>query len=642
MVETDSKPEILPVDPAGVPDEIKALCRFVCWRLEQRDGKWTKPPCRIDGAPASVTNPGDWATWDDALETYSNGRDFSGVGLVLTGDGYGGIDLDRCVDANGNPEPWAAKIIERVKSYTEISPSGRGIRILFKGKLPPGPRRKGRFEMYDSGRYLTLTGRRLPDAPATIEDHSMEVAELHAEIFTQAKPAALAPRAPALPVNLDARLQKARTAANGAKFRELESGGLAGYPSASEGDLAFCGALAFWLDSDAAVIDAAFRASGRMRLKWDERHGGATYGARTIEKALSGDRSIYDPAYKAKTDTRAPRAPLAIETPASLAAMHVTEIGYQIERILPSSDVAVLAGPGCSNKTWLALEIMRAHATGGKLLDTFEVKHPGPAAMFDKESGAARLALRAGKLGIPEGLPLYFVTKEKLSGRYFGPAFNAEILYLFDTLEPRPTFICFDSWTRFSQARENDSAEVAAVYDGLSDLAFRAGAAILVLDHARKSSPQDRSENRDRLRGSVDKYNAVSACFWIERRGEVLTLSEEKPRDFPVLSGPLGLRFGPAEDNPARLCFTLTTAPEKPLTKIETAKARIMESICVAAEGVEQARLFESLANVAGKRTLQDAIGELKSSKLIKVGKNPGGRGNSPVITRCNNAIACD
>ena len=59
---------------------------------------------------------------------------------------------------NINHDDDAWDIIRALDSYTEISPSGTGIRIFARGKLPPGGRKRGRFEMYETGRYLTVTG----------------------------------------------------------------------------------------------------------------------------------------------------------------------------------------------------------------------------------------------------------------------------------------------------------------------------------------------------------------------------------------------------------------------------------------------------------------------------------------------------
>ncbi|WP_425433165.1 hypothetical protein [Halarchaeum grantii] len=48
--------------------------------------------------------------------------------------------------------------------------------------------------------------------------------------------------------------------------------------------MAFVKQLYYWCKGDQQLMDERFRASGRMRPKWDEVHSsdGATYGERTI------------------------------------------------------------------------------------------------------------------------------------------------------------------------------------------------------------------------------------------------------------------------------------------------------------------------------------------------------------------------
>ena len=83
-----------------------------------------------------------------------------GLGFVLTADDpFVGIDLDNCFTEEGKILPWAQEIVEMIDSYTEVSPSGTGIRIFVKGKLPGEHCRTGNIEMYQQGRYLTVTGR---------------------------------------------------------------------------------------------------------------------------------------------------------------------------------------------------------------------------------------------------------------------------------------------------------------------------------------------------------------------------------------------------------------------------------------------------------------------------------------------------
>jgi primase-polymerase (primpol)-like protein len=59
--------------------------------------------------------------------------------------------------------------------------------------------------------------------------------------------------------------------------------------------MALCSLLAFWTGGDTHQIDRLFRDSGLYREKWDEVHfsDGATYGERTIERAIAGTQEFY-------------------------------------------------------------------------------------------------------------------------------------------------------------------------------------------------------------------------------------------------------------------------------------------------------------------------------------------------------------
>ena len=57
----------------------------------------------------------------------------AGFGFVLDADrdGIVGVDLDGCRDpTSGRIAPWAQKIIQSLRSYAEVSPSGAGVKIL--------------------------------------------------------------------------------------------------------------------------------------------------------------------------------------------------------------------------------------------------------------------------------------------------------------------------------------------------------------------------------------------------------------------------------------------------------------------------------------------------------------------------------
>ena len=298
-VATVSKPPTLEVRAKNIPAELMALHQFVVWSWEERDGRRTKPP-RQPANPsryAKSTDPSTWGTSAQALAAYEHG-DVDGIGVALTNDDpYTGIDLDHVRDPdNGTIEPGAMDIVKAIGSYTEISPSGTGLRIFVRGRLPESGRKRGDVEAYDSGRYLTLTGHVL-EGFDTIVDGQAELDAFHAAYLTdpEHEAAPTPPRAASL--DDEELLAKARSARNGAAFDMLYRGEWesAGHPSQSEGDLALTDHLTFWTGGDPVAVDRLFRGSGLYRDKWDERRGARTYGEATIARALEGATEFYSP-----------------------------------------------------------------------------------------------------------------------------------------------------------------------------------------------------------------------------------------------------------------------------------------------------------------------------------------------------------
>lgn len=175
--------------------------RWVAWRVELRGNppKPTKVPYAAGGGKAKSDDPRTWAPRPEAercAEQIVNGLG-GGIGIQLGdlgGDTFlGGIDLDSCLDDDGTPAPWAAEILSVVSTYTERSPSGRGLKVFFYvgsedvrpfldriGVSPDawGTRRSvpgldGRnhgpaIEVYFSVRFFTVTEDRWPGTPDSL------------------------------------------------------------------------------------------------------------------------------------------------------------------------------------------------------------------------------------------------------------------------------------------------------------------------------------------------------------------------------------------------------------------------------------------------------------------------------------------
>ena len=170
----------------AVPDDLAERDQWVLWRREVVAGRETKVPYSIRGHRASSTKPADWGGFEKALSVWRRHPErYAGLGFVFSAeDPFVGIDLDDCLDTGGNGKSWAQGIIERFSdTYTEVSPSGQGLKIWSKGRLPTnlaGVRLgDGQIEMYDRSRYFTVTGQVFRGAPLEIEDHTSDLLLLY-------------------------------------------------------------------------------------------------------------------------------------------------------------------------------------------------------------------------------------------------------------------------------------------------------------------------------------------------------------------------------------------------------------------------------------------------------------------------------
>jgi len=175
-------PDFLAPKIEKIPDELKSIRQWVCFDSNKH------PINPRTGAKAKVDTSTTWATYEDAASEavhLRNCSDIKGIGFVFTADDpYCGIDLDAAVEkAKGTLKPWAQEIVDKFDSYTEYSPSGMGVHIIIRGKKkwdgckiqvkePPTANgsKEPAIEVYEKGRYFTVTGDHLDGTKETIED----------------------------------------------------------------------------------------------------------------------------------------------------------------------------------------------------------------------------------------------------------------------------------------------------------------------------------------------------------------------------------------------------------------------------------------------------------------------------------------
>lgn len=159
----------------NIPQKLRDEARWIVWRNEKKNGKYTKVPYDArTGGFAKSNDSSTWTTFEEAhnvAEDVLSKQNYDGVGFMLHGSKFVGIDFDGVVD-NGVPEPYVLNIISQLGSpYCEVTPSCTGLRVFVEcPQLPPGNRKfsakkkgveKYGAEIYagsEGGRYLTVTG----------------------------------------------------------------------------------------------------------------------------------------------------------------------------------------------------------------------------------------------------------------------------------------------------------------------------------------------------------------------------------------------------------------------------------------------------------------------------------------------------
>lgn len=154
----------------NIPDELKDEGLWCCWRLTEK-GKQPFDP--VSGNMARSNDPSTFHTFKTALEHLHNYYSFDEQGNATGGLGLGvfrgfsAIDIDHCIDDDGVMNDMAKDIVDYCQSYTEISPSGKGIRIIIKTDTELNKEthyvnnRKIGLEIYlsdQTNKYVTITG----------------------------------------------------------------------------------------------------------------------------------------------------------------------------------------------------------------------------------------------------------------------------------------------------------------------------------------------------------------------------------------------------------------------------------------------------------------------------------------------------
>ena len=184
-------PVVVPPVWENIPQDLATRQQWLLWKFEAKEGQ-SKPgkiPYYVQGGRRTGGQGDDrdrqrLATLAVVRRAYERGG-WSGIGFAfLPDDGLIGIDIDGAIDpATGVVTDRCANIIKACASFTEISPSGKGVHIIVQGTTETNKSNDIGLEVFCGRQFFTFTANRYPDTvPEVVAIDAGVLKRLHATI----------------------------------------------------------------------------------------------------------------------------------------------------------------------------------------------------------------------------------------------------------------------------------------------------------------------------------------------------------------------------------------------------------------------------------------------------------------------------
>lgn len=304
-----------------------------------------------------------------------------------------------------------------------------------------------------------------------------------------------------------------------------------------------------------------------------------------------------------------PPAPFPVVRPCDLRASAASSTPWLIDQLWTAQAVGIIGGTPKSYKTWMALEMAVAVASGSSCLATFAVPSPGPVLLYAAEDSESALRLRLESLAEHHQLHLAYLDIRVITADSLRLDRMADQERLEATLMlHRPALLILDPLVRLHAIDENAAGEIAALLGYLRLLQRKTGVAIALVHHARKNVSANGGVGYS-LRGSSDLYAWVDSFLYLRRRHGQLMLSVEHRSASGA--GPLSLELANVESGPylrlasnASELATRDPLPDQILALLsQSSEPRTAESLRSSLQ-VRNQRLVEALRQLSDQRKI--------------------------------------
>lgn len=476
------------------PQKLREKSQWVVWKYEMTDkGRSTKILYSPKGYQASTTKSESWGTFEDCVNAYEV-EDYSGIGFVFT-QGVTGIDLDKCINTDGTVKQWAKDILGLLDSYTEYSPSKKGLHIIIESNIDFGGHKKEwlndlkekeGIECYMRSRYFTVTGD-VYDSKTELKhidetklfDWYKNTFEAEEKVVVQ-----IVPTTTTMPSEQEI-VAFMRRAKNGPKFTALFDKGdfmSQGFPSQSEADMSLVNSLMFFCRNDAAMVDRIFRQSKLMRKKWERQD----YRNELIRKCYR--LQVMD--WSKPDECDEPEDELVIR---SMAGVTPTNVRWLWRSRLAKGKLTLFQGDPGQGKSQITIYIASIISKGAKFIDDFECEQ-GQTLFITAEDDAAdtlKPRLMAQEANMENIYELQWIKTAQGKTKLFNfDKYMDDLKKVTRTLKSLKLIVVDPISAFLGKIDGNASSEVRGLLYELKNIAEEMDCAVILVTHNNKNSNQ--------------------------------------------------------------------------------------------------------------------------------------------------------
>lgn len=359
-----------------IPDKLKTQALWCVW-------KQGKIPCNPrTGKNAQSNIPETFSDFETACNALEKGQ-YEGLGINIH-NGFSAIDIDHCIGEKGELSDMAKDIITKMGSYTETSPSGTGIHIIFtmhdflfdKEAYYINNQKIG-LEVYIAGatkKFITITGNAINDNG--IADNPPALQEILEKYMMKPQSPISNFNSKSIPINseldyLQIGLKKDK------KLIDYWNGNRP-LKSESENDMGFIAKLLYWTNGNVDEAISAFRSSPYANQK-DPTHqkkmNRHDYLPVLAKRAMPSEFAAQSNAEyqkrqmsKKKQEVQKPYQEINLVSALDLQKAELPPVEYLIEDILPQG-TSILTAASKIGKSWLVLDMGLKIAAGERFFN---------------------------------------------------------------------------------------------------------------------------------------------------------------------------------------------------------------------------------------------------------------------------------